>query len=516
MRVSSRPDRLYPQSNNQNRQPFRPSNGSHQNQNRFQPRTQRAYQASVEDGEIDPDHPFAEDYSGANQDSYQYEEAAPEESFYGHEEDANKDLVEDYVEQYFSKALPSSPDYQCEKCDHKATSRNKLFLHPRGECWKTKSFIGYPSVTILGQRVDGLGMSTSQEKIQAITALKFPETLRDLEIFLGLTGWLRSSIPRYAQLANPLQERKTILTKGLGSGVKGPTRKPSATKVLFYEPTRPELDAFHKLQEAFSSPTFLAHYDASRPLLVDLDASKSFGFAAMVYHLKQDRIPEAEDRIARTDVQPVMFLSRCLNAAERNYWPTELEVAGIVWVVKKVRHMIESSQKPPVIIYTDHSAAVPISRQTSLNTSSTDKLNLRLVRASYYLSSFNLELRHKAGKSNTVPDALSRLPQTTEAPPDGSGEGVLDSLFHAAEAYGSSTTAPEPVPIYHSTLVEMSDDFKQRLKQAYLADQHWVKLHEMSKAAAADPGTETIEKRVPGIPFVLKDQLMYHVNAEGR
>lgn len=388
----------------------------------------------------------------------------------------------------------------------------ELFRSKRVSLSPTKSFIGYPSVTLLGQRVDGLGMSTSQEKIQAITSLRFPETLRDLEIFLGLTGWLRSSIPRYAQLANPLQERKTILTKGLGAGAKGPSRKRSATKVLFYEPTEPELEAFHKLQEAFSSPTFLAHYDVSRPLFVDLDASKSFGFAAIIYHIKQDRVPTAKDRIARTDVQPIMFLSRCLNAAERNYWPTELEVAGIVWVVKKVRHMIESSQHS-TIIYTDHSAAIPISKQTSLNTSSTDKLNLRLVRASQYLSSFNLELRHKAGRSNTVPDALSRLPQASTADPDTSEkEGVLDALLEHVEAYHSIASS-EPIPVYHSTLVEMSDDFKHRLKQAYLADPHWAKLHEMLKASAEAPTTEA---SVPGIPFVRKEELMYHEGAEGR
>lgn len=330
----------------------------------------------------------------------------------------------------------------------------ELFRLKRVSLSPTKSFIGYPSVTLLGQRVDGPDMSTSQEKIQAITDLKFPETLRDLEIFLGLTGWLRSSIPCYAQLANPLQERKTLLTKGLGIGVKGPARKRTATKVLFYDPTEKETEVFRKLQEVFRSPTFLAHYDPGKHLFIDLDASKSFGFAAMIYHLKQDQVPAigSKDRVARTDVQPVMFLSRCLNDAERNYWPTELEVAGIVWVVKKVRHMIESNRKPPTIIYTDHSAAVPISKQTTLNTTSTDKLNLRLVRASQYLSSFNLELRHKAGKSNTVPDALSRLPQAAKDRASDRSEGVLDALHL------------EPVVAYHTTLVEMSDDFKQRLK----------------------------------------------------
>ena len=73
------------------------------------------------------------------------------------------------------------------------------------------------------------------------------------------------------------------------------------------------------LQGAFSNPTFLAHYDASRPLLIDLDASKSFGFAAIVYHIKRDQVPSGKDQVSRVEVQPIMFLSRSLNDAERNY-----------------------------------------------------------------------------------------------------------------------------------------------------------------------------------------------------
>ena len=67
-----------------------------------------------------------------------------------------------------------------------------------------KSFLGYPTVTLLRQQVDSLGLSISEEKIKAIQALQFPKTLRDLEIYLGMMGWLRSSIRNYAQLAKPL------------------------------------------------------------------------------------------------------------------------------------------------------------------------------------------------------------------------------------------------------------------------------------------------------------------------
>jgi len=69
----------------------------------------------------------------------------------------------------------------------------------------SKLYIGFPSVTLLGQRVDGLGLSTADDKIAAIKALTFPATLKDLETYLGMTGWHRHFILNYAQLAEPLQ-----------------------------------------------------------------------------------------------------------------------------------------------------------------------------------------------------------------------------------------------------------------------------------------------------------------------
>ena len=171
-------------------------------------------------------------------------------------------------------------------------------------------------------------------------------------------------------------------------------------------------------------------------------------------------------------MQPIMFLSRNINTAERNYWPTELEVAGIVWVIKKIRHMVDSTKKSPTIIYTNHSAAIPISRQTSLSTSSTNKLNLRLVRASQYLSSFNLSIRHKSGASNMVPDALSRLQAQTDMPAAEKAD-ILNCLYGVTVPLnGAERNALLPeVFSYHATLMEMSNAFKQRLIEAYTKDE---------------------------------------------
>lgn len=87
-------------------------------------------------------------------------------------------------------------------------------LADRGICLSPdKSFLGYPSVHLLGQRVDALGLATAEAKLAAITNLKFPQTLTQLEGYLGLTGYLRQYIPHYAAIVKPLQLRKTLLNQ---------------------------------------------------------------------------------------------------------------------------------------------------------------------------------------------------------------------------------------------------------------------------------------------------------------
>lgn len=51
-----------------------------------------------------------------------------------------------------------------------------------------KVFIGYPSVKLLGQKVDSFGLTTDEEKLIVIIKLVFPKNLSLLETYLGMTG----------------------------------------------------------------------------------------------------------------------------------------------------------------------------------------------------------------------------------------------------------------------------------------------------------------------------------------
>jgi hypothetical protein len=65
------------------------------------------------------------------------------------------------------------------------------------------------------------------------------------------------------------------------------------------------------------------------------------------------------------------------------------------------------------IIYTDHTAAVEIERQFSLNTIAVKKLNLRLVRASEYLQRFRLKIQYKSEKPTLYQTLCSDYPAAT-------------------------------------------------------------------------------------------------------
>lgn len=163
----------------------------------------------------------------------------------------------------------------------------------------------------------------------------------------------------------------------------------------------------------------------------------------------------------------------------------------------KIRHLIESSLRQ-VIIYTDHGASIGLVRQTNLSATSSDRQNKRLIRASEYVQRFDIEVRYKEGRTNCIPDALSRLESQRSNQGSLMRDGILDSFF--GEAY-----------VYATTLIEMSEAFKTRLLTGYAADKSWSKVRQTLQA------NNRLDKTDQAVlPFELDDTgLLYHVGSEG-
>jgi hypothetical protein len=291
-----------------------------------------------------------------------------------------------------------------------------------------KTFLSFSSIVLLDQHVDELDLHAIKDKITIILSWKFSTTLKALKIYLEFIEWLRNYVTWYAQKAESLQQRKIMLLKR--SSQKESARKTFFCKILFQFIDR-ELKSFELIQSIFKNSQFLTHFNLMRQFLIDVDVSKK-DFEAFVYHIKKER----DDMTKSIAIKSIVFLSKIFISVEKRYWSTKLKVVAIVWVVKKLHHMIQTS-KHLTIIWTDHSIIVSIIKQTKMHTSNTNKLNLRLVKIDMYLSQFDLNVRHKSDRDHVISNALFRL-------------SFFDS---SAEVF---TNTLKDVEIYAKILIEMS------------------------------------------------------------
>jgi hypothetical protein len=164
------------------------------------------------------------------------------------------------------------------------------------------------------------------------------------------------------------------------------------------------------------------------------------------------------------------------------------------------------------IVLTDHDATRGIINQTSLNTTSTDRANRRLVNASIYLSAFNLDVHHLAGRLNVVPDALSRLPGKGDAETRKKVETpALDDLWEDAE-----------LALYISE-ARMTDGMRDRFIEGYKADSVYGKIIadlRTPPSSGRKPDIKldnevVVSASKPGHPFRLVDGLLYNRDNEG-
>ncbi|GFV75436.1 retrovirus-related Pol polyprotein from transposon 17.6 [Trichonephila clavipes] len=97
--------------------------------------------------------------------------------------------------------------------------------------------------------------------------------------------------------------------------------------------------------------------------------------------------------------RPILFASRTLNKAERNYTVTECECLAVIWALNKFKTYFGSL---PVKVITDHAALTKLTNGKNLSS--------RMIRWALKLSEFNIEWEHRTGIQNVVAYVLSRNP----------------------------------------------------------------------------------------------------------
>jgi hypothetical protein len=125
------------------------------------------------------------------------------------------------------------------------------------------------SVSYLGHRIDAKGLQPLQEKVAAIVKVAAPQNLTQLRCFLGMVNYYGKFVPNLAKLLTPLH---LLLRRGSR-----------------WEWNREQQASFENCKQMLSSSPVLAHFDPSKQLLLECDASQIRAGCSSAAERKRDR-----------------------------------------------------------------------------------------------------------------------------------------------------------------------------------------------------------------------------------
>ncbi|KAL0180404.1 hypothetical protein M9458_025846 [Cirrhinus mrigala] len=179
------------------------------------------------------------------------------------------------------------------------------------------------SVQFLGYIIDHHGVRMDEGKVKAVVSWSKPNSIKELQRFLGFANFYRRFIKGYSHITNPL----TNLLKGHPKTLNWTTE---ATTV------------FEILKKAFTQAPLLTHPDPDLPFVVEVDASTTgVGAVLSQHHGTPPRL------------HPCAYFSRKLSPVERNYDIGNRELLAIKLALEEWRHWLEGANHPFQVI-TDH------------------------------------------------------------------------------------------------------------------------------------------------------------------
>ena len=237
----------------------------------------------------------------------------------------------------------------------------RLLIHP------DKSEFHRKKVTYLGFIISPDRISMDPEKIEAIAEWPRPESVKDIQSFLGFANFYRKFVKGYSQITAPLTE----------------ATKKTNTKFAW---TKEMQSAFDHLRHVFTTAPVLQLFNWDLETRVETDASDyAIGACLSQKHEK--------------NWKPIAFYSRKMTAPELNYDVHDKELLAIVEAMSQWKIYLEGP-KHEVTVFSDHKNLSSFTEKK--------ELNRRQVRWAETLASFHFKIVHKPGTENAAADALSR------------------------------------------------------------------------------------------------------------
>ena len=175
---------------------------------------------------------------------------------------------------------------------------------------------GFQSVDLLGLQVTRLGLRTLCLRAEAIAALPFPRTIKDLRIILRQYSYYRQFIPKFACIAEPLtsalQSVSPVDPPTAPAPASSSTRKLACKAVghMTVDPTPKRVAALQSLKSPLTNAPCLHYPDFNRPFFLYTDTSKR-GIGGALQQSSESYEKQ----------HPILFIFRCLSPPKRTIPP---------------------------------------------------------------------------------------------------------------------------------------------------------------------------------------------------
>ena len=213
-------------------------------------------------------------------------------------------------------------------------------------------------IQYLGHIVSGKGITPLPEKLESIRKMLPPKTPKEIKQFLGLIGYYCKFVPRFSDLAQPLNAL---------------TRKNVAFK---WTPVCQE--SFELLKTSLMTEPILTYPDPNLPYVLFTDASK-YAWACV---LTQEKIHIMEEKEVKI-LHPITYMSGLFRASQMNWACLTTEAYAIYMSIKKLPYYLEDADNT---LRSDH---LPLKKFLAKNTLNSKVNNWAIKILPFCISSSN-------------------------------------------------------------------------------------------------------------------------------
>ena len=323
----------------------------------------------------------------------------------------------------------------------------------REKCSFFKKHIQY-----LGHIISNEGIQPLPEKLDSIRKMPHPKNPKEAKQFLGLIGYYRKFVPRFADIARPLTE----LTR----------------HDMEYEWTDKCQKAFNHLRELLMKHPILRYPDPQKPYTLFTDAS-GIGWSGV---LTQEHV----DDKGKSKLHPVCYVSGQFKGSQLNWAALTKEAYAIYMAIRRLTFYVTDAD---ITIKSDH---LPLRKFLAKET-----MNAKVNNWAVELEQFKLKLEWIQGAKNTLADSLSRLldidPKAGNTPePEGQEFGTycfqeldkvkVQDVYEEIESITVKTGTQEillPMPAETLKRLQKADDFcrttVQKLKKDEISSKIFIR-----------------------------------------